>query len=249
MSATIHFGEQAAAAGMFTPAANAAPSPAVLILPAVAGLNPYIAGVADELAMQGYASLSLDYYARSGGVPDLSDRAKIMAAVASFSDRQILEDIDAAIAYLKSQASIDSERIAVLGFCVGGTYAILAGSRFDNLRCAVSFYGSLKYDAVSDNRPLSPMDAIAQLRVPLLAHHGAEDPLIPLEHVRELREKTRNRPAEIYTYPGAGHAFHESFRPEVYRPIAAKEAWQRSLHYFDWYCKKESRASEESRPR
>ncbi len=238
MNSYIHFQQGSPAGGMLAQTGSKEPSPAVILLPAIAGLNPYISRVADALAQRGYVSLSLDYHARAGKAPDLSDRAKIMAAVASLSDNQILADINAGVDYLKSQDFVDPDRIAVLGFCIGGTYAILSSSRFDMFRCAVSFYGTLKYGETNDNRPLSPLDAVAHSSTPLSGHYGETDPLIPLEHVQELREKLRNRPAEIYTYPGAGHAFHEDFRPEVYRPVAAKEAWQRALDYLDWYCKK-----------
>jgi carboxymethylenebutenolidase len=123
----------------------------------------------------------------------------------------------------------------VLGFCIGGTYAILAASQFEQLRCAVSFYGTIRY-ATSDLKPISPLDVAQSLKCPLLGHYGEDDALIPLPDVEALRKELRSRPAEIYTYPGAGHAFHENFRPEVYRPVAAAEAWRRSTEYLEWYC-------------
>lgn len=66
------------------------------------------------------------------------------------------------------------------------------------------------------------------MKVPFLGHWGEHDHLVPRADVAELREVMADRPAEIYRYPGAGHAFHESFRPEVYRPIAATESWART---------------------
>lgn len=218
---------------------TASPLPAVLLLPAIAGLNPYIHQVADELAAQGFACLGLDYYAREGRVPDLSDREKIMAAYSSLSDSRTLGDIQAAVNYLNLQSYVDSERLAVLGFCIGGTYAILSGTQFNLFRCSVSFYGSLKYSEITEAKPVSPLDTVQELSCPLLGHYGEDDPLVPLEHVLELRNQLRNRPSEIYTYPGAGHAFHEDFRKEVYRPVAAQEAWKRTLTYLRWYCRPE----------
>lgn len=218
---------------------SAGPSPAILLLPAIAGLNSYISRTADELAAQGFVCLALDYYAREGGAPDLSDRAKIMAAYSSLSDSRTLGDIRAAVAYLKAQPFVDTDRLAVLGFCIGGTYSILSGVNVSAFKCAISFYGSLKYGEITEAKPVSPLDVVQKLSCPLLGHYGEADPLIPLEHVLELRNKLQNYPAEIYTYPGAGHAFHEDFRKEVYRPAAAQEAWQRTLTYLRWYCRTE----------
>ncbi|HWK62671.1 MAG TPA: dienelactone hydrolase family protein [Eoetvoesiella sp.] len=237
MNSSITFRTHPPAAGTLRRPGSDAPSPAVVILPAVAGLNPYCAAVADALAEQGYASLAIDYYARRGGAPDLDSRAKAIAAVASLSDTEILADIEDGARYLASQPYVDESRLAVLGFCVGGTYALLAASSMDMFRCAITFYGPPKYNELNANKPLSPMDAIANLKCPLLGHYGEADTLIPKQHVEDLRTRLEAKPAEIYTYPGAGHAFHEDFRPEAYRPIAAQEAWQRSLRYLHWYCK------------
>jgi carboxymethylenebutenolidase len=207
----------------------------VIVLPAIAGLNKYMTNVCDRLNGQGYASLLVDYHARTGA-PDLSDRAKIMAAVASLSDNDVLTDIAANIAFLQARPDIDAKRIAVLGFCIGGSYAILAASQFNQFSCAISFYGTIKYAEANALKPLSPYDAAQKLTCPFLGHYGEEDALIPVHDVEALKKQFMHKPAEIYTYPGAGHAFHEDFRPEVYRPIAAKEAWARSLEYLNWYC-------------
>jgi dienelactone hydrolase len=212
-------------------------SAAVVILPAIAGLNPYVSRCADALKDQGYASLSIDYYARTGGVPDLSGRDKVMAAVASLRDGQVMADVEAGVEYLRSQPDVIPTRIAVLGFCVGGTYAILAASSLNLFTCAISFYGTTKYSEINERKPLSPIDAVKNLTCPLLGHYGEADPMIATQEIEDFRARLRTQPAEIYTYPGAGHAFHEDFRPEVYRPIAATEAWRRSLEYLHWYCK------------
>jgi dienelactone hydrolase len=210
-------------------------APAVIVLPAIAGLNGYMTNVCDGLAGQGFASVLVDYHARTGK-PDLSDRAKVMAAVASLPDRDILADIGANIEFLQARPDIDPKRIAVLGFCIGGSYAILAASEFNQFRCAIAFYGTIKYPATNDLKPLSPFDAAQNLKCPFLGHFGEDDALIPPHDVAELKTRLKHKPAEVYTYPGAGHAFHEDFRSEVYRPIAAKEAWGRSVEYLQWYC-------------
>jgi len=237
LNSLVTFNAEPPASGLLRRPDADAPAPAIILLPAVAGVNAYCAKVADALAEQGYVSLSIDYYARAGGAPHIGNRAEAIAAVASLSDNEILADIAAGVQYLKSQAYVAQDKLAVLGFCVGGTYALLAASTMDAFACAISFYGPPKYLELTANKPLSPLAAAADLKCPLLAHYGEADPLIPLPHVQELREQLKAKPAEIYTYPGAGHAFHEDFRPEAYRPIAAQEAWQRSLKYLHWYNK------------
>lgn len=236
MNSRIIFRDNPRASGVLTRAESNAPSPAVIILPAVAGLNPYCEGVADALAKQGFASLALDYYARRDGAPSIKSRDEAVAAVASISDTEVLADVEAAVLYLKAQPHVNPNKLAILGFCCGGSFTLLAASTLDMFKCAIAFYGPPKYNALSQNKPHSPLDAVANLKCPLLGNYGETDGLIPLAHVDELKAQLKGKQAEIYTYPGAGHAFHEDFRPEVYRPIAAQEAWQRTLKYLHWYC-------------
>lgn len=237
MNSPITFSTNPTASGLLRRPGSDTPAPAVILLPTVAGLNSYCAKTADALAEQGFVSLTIDYYTRTGGAPHISTRAEAIATVASLSDTEILADIAAGAQYLTAQPYVAQGRLAVLGFCIGGTYALLAASTMDVFTCAISFYGPPKYIELNNNKPRSPLEAAADLKCPLLAHYGETDPLIPLQHVQELREQLKAKPAEIYTYPGAGHAFHEDFRPEAYRPIAAQEAWQRSLKYLHWYSK------------
>jgi carboxymethylenebutenolidase len=127
----------------------------------------------------------------------------------------------------------------VLGFCIGGSYALLAAAELAGLSCAVTFYGMLRYPELTSNKPVSPLDAAAEIACPVLGHFGEADHLVPVADARELGERLAGRPAEVYTYPGAGHAFHEDFRAQVYRPVAAATAWSRSREYLSWYLRDE----------
>lgn len=211
--------------------------PAVILLSAIAGLNDYIRDVAGRLAEQGYVCLVLDYHSREGSPPDLSDRSKIMAAVAALPDPRAMSDTKAALAFLRSQPFVAGNRIGALGFCIGGSYALMAGAELPDLKCVISYYGQLRYAETTEQKPVSPIERVESIACPFLGHFGDTDHLIPTEDVEELRERLKGHPAEIYMYPGAGHAFHEYFRPAVYRPVAAKTAWQRSLIYLDWYLR------------
>src|SRR5690606_29568704 len=147
----IHFGSDSTASGLLTKTASNTASPAVILLPAVAGLNPYCTEIANSLSKQGYVSLAIDYYARSGGAPDLSSREQAVAAVARLSDTEVLSDVQAAAHYLQAQPFVNSSKLAVLGFCVGGTYSLLAAAQLNMLKCAVSFYGPPKYLNTTEN--------------------------------------------------------------------------------------------------
>jgi carboxymethylenebutenolidase len=237
MRQEIHFGSTSdGPGGVLVRSGSHDEGPAVLITTAIAGVNDYVLRQADRLAEEGYVCLVLDYYARTGGTPpDLSSLELIMKAVGDLSDPMVLDDMHTAVAWLADQPFTAGQRVGALGFCIGGTYALMAAAQIPELSCAVTFYGTLRYRELNEKKPVSPLDAASKIACPVLGHFGEADHLIPLSDVQELTEQVKGRPAEIYTYPGAGHAFHEDFRPQVYRPVAATTAWARTREYLSWY--------------
>jgi carboxymethylenebutenolidase len=92
----------------------------------------------------------------------------------------------------------------------------------------------LRANALDDANPEHAIDALAELGIPLLALFGADDVLIPLRDVEELRSRARERalPVETVIYTGAGHAFANDSRPEAFRAEAAADGWKRALAFF-----------------
>ncbi len=209
------------------------PWPAVIVLTAISGINDYVERVVDGLASDGYIAFAVDYYARSA-VPELKSLEQVMAAVDALSDPQVIDDVRGVYDWLSARSDVTA-RIGTVGFCIGGSYAVLAAALVDGLACSVGFYGILNQPVLSPSKPISALDAAAKLQCPLLAHYGEDDHLVPVADARRLQEATAGKPAEVYIYPGAGHAFHEDFRPQVYRPAAANEAWRRTMHYLRYY--------------
>jgi carboxymethylenebutenolidase len=67
----------------------------------------------------------------------------------------------------------------------------------------------------------------------VLGLYGEEDAIIPVADVRELEERLPKSPhgGEVRLYPGAGHAFMNDTRPEMYRAAAAADAWPRAVAF------------------
>lgn len=205
------------------------PIGSVVVLPALAGVNAYIGRVHDELVGAGYAVATIDHWARQGGPPDLSTPEVAYAAFASVPDRRVADDIRAAMDLL------DGGPVGLLGFCLGGTQALLGAVDIEGVAAAVGFYGMARYREITENKPESPVDAAARLTVPFLGHWGDDDPRAPVEDIDALRAVVRGKPAELYVYPGAGHAFHEAFRPGPFRVVAATDAWRRTRTFLAWH--------------
>jgi carboxymethylenebutenolidase len=227
------------------PRTSAGATAGAVLLPAIAGVNDYIRGTEDRLREAGYETSTVDYYT-GGEPPELSTPGQIIAAVAVLSDMHVLNAVHRRVQDFHGRGIT---RVVVLGFCVGGAYAMLAGSKVEGLCAVANYYGSVRYPAVSANKPAAPLDCIAQLRAPLVAHYGTADRFVPPEDVDALESALQNsdRPHELFRYAGAPHAFDEDFRPS-FRPVAAHEAWDRTLRFLNWYAFGKHRGAQEPHP-
>lgn len=214
--------------------------PAVIVIHEIYGLSDHIEDVAGRLARQGFVTLAPDLFWQLGAPPDFSDRTSFMRFRASMDDRQFLSSLDAAVGYLQHQPFVDSDRIGITGFCMGGYYALLETAHNPAIKACADFYGGpLVLPQTSETRPRSPLDAAHDITVPFLGLFGGEDQGIPVEQVRQLESILRENgvPAEAHVYPGAEHAFHNDQAPR-YNEDAAKDAWRRTVAFFHECLKK-----------
>jgi carboxymethylenebutenolidase len=146
------------------------------------------------------------------------------------------------VEHLKSRSN-GQARVGALGFCIGGTHALLAASEVAGIDAAVGFYGMLQYPQKTERKPRAPMDCAAKVRAPILYHVGDNDPWVDgatlQQYTAVLREHGINH--EVGVYRGAGHAFHEHHRP-TYRPVAARASWTNTLTFLDWHLKAQRHA-------
>ncbi len=217
----------------FLASPDAAPHPGVVVIPDVWGLADHTRDVARRLAAEGFAALALDLY-RKTGKGEFAEPAAAMQWIAELSDPLVLETIQDGVDALAGGAA-RGRGIGVVGFCMGGQYALLAACACRGLTAAAPFYGMVRYAAGLDpaKKPRQPLDAIAELSCPLLGFYGMADAIIPNADVEALRERlaASGKPAEIVHYLGAGHAFFNDTRPALYRPEQAADAWRRLIPF------------------
>jgi carboxymethylenebutenolidase len=189
----------------------------VVVIQEIFGVNHHIRAVCDRLAGEGYSALAPALFDRqvkafeSGYSPD--EIAEARKFVANPDWNAMLRDSQAAIDELKGGG-----RVAIMGFCMGGTVSFLAACRLTGLNAAVCYYGG-QIARFADEKP----------KVPTLMHFGEKDASIPMSDVEKIKEK-RGKDCAIYVYPDAQHGFHCDERGSFHEP-SAKLAWQRTLAF------------------
>jgi carboxymethylenebutenolidase len=199
------------AEGQSTPAA------AVILIQEWWGINDHVRDIAGRYAREGYIAVAPDLY-RGKVTTDAEEASKLMHAL---SPEDGLGTIRSAFEETKRRYNVS--RVGITGYCMGGTFALLAACEMPELLASAPFYGD-----VPDEETLS------RLKVPTLFIAGARDQWITPEKVEGLKEAARkyNLPVEVVSYD-ADHAFFNDTRPEVYNPEAARDAWRRVLELFD----------------
>lgn len=194
---------------------------------------------AAQLAQSGFVSLAVQRFSRT---PDLtmaelnrSDREDRRYLSNTFVQQE-LQEAQAAINYLKSLTYVKGKGVGMVGFCGGGYQSLLLSTQSKDVRAVVAFYAppvtSERFQLKTDPKP-NLIDMVKRMKVPIQGHYGAADPIIPLEDVKNFEQALRlqHTPVEIFTYEGAGHAFCDYTRPNLYRPEAAALAKSRMLEF------------------
>ena len=205
---------------------------AVVLVPDVHGVSPLYCEIAARFAAAGLRTLLLDLYVREGP-PRLTEMTAVQSWIAALPDARVLDDIARAIAHLRSPAGGLANAVGIVGFCLGGQYALMAAARLDGLDAGVAFYGMLRHARATDRKLPPPVDTAAELRCPVLGLFGANDPLIPSADLVAFRDGAARsgQDVELRVFPGAGHAFVNDRRPDAYRPQAAAEALAAAISF------------------
>lgn len=208
--------------------------PAVIVVSEVFGLHEYVRDLCRRLALQGYVTIAPAFFVRVGDPAALTDFGAIMPIVAAASNDQVMGDITATIAWLDSQRFVAKRRIAITGFCWGGTVVWMASALTARIKAGVAWYGRMgARDGATEVRKY-PTQIAGDLKSPVLGLYAENDSGIPLPTVEAMRAALTaagNTASTIIVYPGAQHGFHADYRP-AYNEAAAKDGWARMLAWF-----------------
>ncbi|RPI25410.1 MAG: dienelactone hydrolase family protein [Chloroflexota bacterium] len=197
------------------PASGAGPG--VIVLHAWWGLNDFFKEICDRLAKEGFLVLAPDMY--NGKVVKTVEEAD--QAVGSIDGRENRSRLVAAVDYLKAHPMHQGDDIGVIGFSMGGAWALLLSTLYPHaIAAVVVFYATGEGD-------------FSAARAAYLGHFAPNDEWEPDESVQQLEAALRRagRDVKFYIYPDTKHWFFEEDRPESYDKSSAFLAWERSLDF------------------
>ena len=190
--------------------------------------------MARRIASVGYYVMLPNLYYRRGvmelkdlpPLPEQEARARMFELMGSISIAMIMDDGDALLDFADRDPAASPGKIATLGYCMSGQYAINFAARYpDRVAAAASIYG---VQLVTD-RPDSPHLAAQKARGELYFACAEHDVYAPLEMVEALDQvvKSKNLNAEVELYEGVHHGFAFPQRGAVYDKPAAERHWER----------------------
>lgn len=201
------------------------PAPAIVVIQHAFGISPFMQETTVRLAQAGYVAITPDLYHRL----DPDDGADYLTRMKRLRDDEVIQDVNATVAFLHGQPRVRPESIGILGFCMGGRVVYLMAGVSPAFQVGVSFYG---IDAgVAWGEGPSPFDRLIHTSFPLVGFFGEEDPNpSPADRISLDEELTRLKKAHLFhTYGGAGHGYMDSANPANYREHAARESWSITL--------------------
>lgn len=202
----------------------------LVVVPDLRGLRPLYEEMCRRLATHGLAVCAIEQFSRleaAAGKP--MDRDERMERARDLYDDVIAEDVAEAADHLCAADHVAG--VSVLGFCMGGAYAIKAAAsgRFER---AVAFYGILRTPEGWQGGGQHDSLASAPGAAPTLAIFGDADPWVPPDDVEALRVAWAGLPAhKVVVYRGADHSFAHDPDVPAHRPDDARDAWHRALAF------------------
>jgi carboxymethylenebutenolidase len=204
-----------------------APWPGVVVVHDVVGMSDDVRAIAERFATAGYVALVPNLYARGGFARCVRGVFRELLA----RKGRAHDDIDAACAALIEREDCTG-KVAIAGFCLGGSFALLAATR--DYDASAPYYGEIPVDT-------SVLDGAC----PIVASYGGRDRMPGMKGAAERLDKALTEydvPHDVKEYPRAGHSFANRMAGPLnvllrvgglaYHHESSEDAWRRVMSFF-----------------
>jgi dienelactone hydrolase len=197
---TIEYGSTEKFEGVLVTPKNATnKTPGILLIHNWLGISDETKFQAQRYADLGYTVMAVDVYGK-GIRPKSPEEAGALAGKYKADRKLLREHLNLAYKTLIEQKNVDKSKIAVMGYCFGGTAAIELARSGADLKGTLSFHGGLDAPNPTDGK---------NIKGKLVAFHGAIDPFVKEVDLKAFEDemKTNNINYQLIKYAGAVHSF------------------------------------------
>jgi carboxymethylenebutenolidase len=183
----------------------------MLLLPMITGIATQLREFADALAAAGVTALSWDPWRGRPGA-DETPMETLFEWMAQLDDEDSLTEIGQLLDHLFGE--LGCQRVGVIGWCMGGRFALLLGGRDSRLANVVAYHPTVPGTS-PPNHTLDAAEYTARTVAPTMMLYPGADDLVPVESFLRLQTALNSRttgPSIVHVYPGAEHGFTARMR-------------------------------------
>ncbi len=209
--------------------ANSEPRSRIVLLTDIFGITPFYRHLGKLLTERGYSVVIPDIFHRVGAAANAGREAAV-ARRAELDDERALQDIQLVI----DDAIRPSDSYGLMGFCIGGSFALLAAASRPH-QATVTYYAFPRGAPGATMPTTAPLDVASDIRGDVLAFWGRQD-YIDARDVDALEAELTRSPggSEVVWFERAGHSFLAGLaEPDHEAASAATEAWLKTVTFFD----------------
>lgn len=200
--------------------------PAILVVHEWWGHNSYARKRAEMLAELGYTALAIDMYGEGRTAAHPEDAGKFAGEIRN--NLPVAKDrFSAAVEVMKNEPTVDSDKIAAIGYCFGGSVVLEMARTGYDLAGVVSFHGSLA--------TANPAGT-GEVKAAVLVLNGADDPFVTAEEIEMFKKEMESAGAayRFVNYPGARHSFTNPDADRVGSEFGLPLAYDKEADTLSW---------------
>lgn len=205
--------------------------PAVIVVHDWMGISGFTKTRCEKLAELGYVAFAADTYGKDSRPSSNQNAGKIASLYKN--DRQLMRSrINLAFEEIKKNKIVNKDKIAVMGYCFGGTVALELARSGAGIKGAVSFHGNLDTPNLEDAK---------NIKSKILVLNGADDPFVTEVQIKTFEEEMNNANVDwqFVNYSGAVHSFtnpdsgNDKSKGAAYNEKADKRSWIAMKSFFE----------------